>query len=109
MSLRVLHVIPSLSAVHGGPTRALEAMERALAAQGVEIETATTDDDGPGRRNGKPCGQALAENGVVRWYFRKSADFYKPSLSFARWISAEAGTFSAMRTFSAGTLPVLSM
>lgn len=94
--MRVLHVIPSLSAVHGGPTRALEAMERALTAQGVEVETATTDDDGPGRRNGKPCGQPLAENGVVRWYFRKSAEFYKPSISFARWAAAQAGRFDLL-------------
>ena len=48
--MRVLHVIPSLSLAHGGPSVVLPVMERALTAAGVEVETATTDDDGPGRR-----------------------------------------------------------
>ena len=88
--MKVLHVIPSLSAAHGGPTRALALMERALAAQGVEVETATTDDDGPGRRNGKRTGVPLLEEGATRWYFPKRLDFYKPAPAFGRWISAEA-------------------
>jgi glycosyltransferase involved in cell wall biosynthesis len=83
--MKVLHVIPSLSLVHGGPSRALALMERALAAQGVTVETATTDDDGPGRRNGKVCGTPLQEHGAVRWYFPKRMEFYKPSPAFARW------------------------
>ena len=48
--MRVLHVIPSLSLVHGGPSRAMRLIEQALIAQGIAVETATTDDDGPGRR-----------------------------------------------------------
>jgi len=91
--MKVLHVIPSLSRGEGGPTMALCLMERALTAQGVTVETATTNDDGPGKRNGKPCGQPLQENGVTRWYFRKSADFYKPSPQFARWIASKAADY----------------
>lgn len=87
--MKVLHVIPSLSAVHGGPTHALAMMERALTQQGIEVETATTDDDGPGRRNGKRCGEPLRENGVVRRYFPKRTEFYKVSPAFARWIARE--------------------
>jgi glycosyltransferase involved in cell wall biosynthesis len=68
-------------------------MERALAAQGVTVETATTDDDGPGRRNGKPCGRPLPENGALHWYFAKRLDFYKPAPAFARWIRAEVGRY----------------
>ena len=91
--MKALHVIPSLSSVHGGPTRALTLIERALASQGVMVETATTDDDGPGRRNGKACSRPLAENGAVHWYFAKCAEFYKPSPAFARWITREVGRY----------------
>ena len=91
--MKVLHVIPSLSAVHGGPTRALALMEQALASHGVSVETATTDDDGPGRRNGKACGQPLQENGVPHWYFAKLLEFYKPSPAFARWIGSEVARY----------------
>jgi glycosyltransferase involved in cell wall biosynthesis len=87
--MRVLHVIPSLSEAHGGPTRALMLIEQALAAQGVTVETATTDDDGPGRRNGKALGRPVQESGGVHWYFPKRMDFYKASPGFARWIASE--------------------
>lgn len=94
--VRILHVIPSLSAVHGGPSRALPLMERELAARGVSVETVTSDDDGPGRRNGRRCGVALTENGVVRRYFRKQVDFYKVSLTMARWLSQHARDYDLL-------------
>ena len=85
--MKVLHVIPSLSAVHGGPTRALALMERALSGLGVQVETVTSDDDGPGRHVDKPCGMPLDENGVTRRYFRKQVEFYKASPAMGRWLS----------------------
>jgi glycosyltransferase involved in cell wall biosynthesis len=91
--LKVLHVIPSLAAADGGPSRALALMERALAAQGVTVETAATDDAGPGRRNGKPAGAALSENGAVRRYFPKRLEFYKVSPGLARWLLRHAGDY----------------
>jgi glycosyltransferase involved in cell wall biosynthesis len=94
--MKVLHVIPSLSRADGGPTAALALMERALAAQGLELETAATDDDGPGQRNGKPCGRPLPENGALHWYFAKRLDFYKVSPSFAHWIAREAGRYDLL-------------
>jgi hypothetical protein len=41
-----LHVIPSVSPVHGGPSRAIIDIERAPAARGIEFSTFTTNDDG---------------------------------------------------------------
>jgi glycosyltransferase involved in cell wall biosynthesis len=94
--MKVLHVIPSLSAAHGGPTRALALMERELAALGVTVHTVTSDDDGPGRRNGKPCGVPLAENGATRWYFRRQTGFYKASLPMARWLRRHAADYDLL-------------
>jgi glycosyltransferase involved in cell wall biosynthesis len=91
--VKVLHVIPSLSAAHGGPSKALAMMEQALRRQGVDVETATTDDDGPGRRVRKELGVPLQEAGAVRWYFGKKTEFYKVSPSFARWIAREIGRY----------------
>ena len=88
--MRVLHVIPSLAPCHGGPSVVLPIMERALAAEGVEVETITTDDDGLGQRNNKGDGEGREENGVVRRYFPKQSEFYKVSLPLARWIRHEA-------------------
>lgn len=94
--MKVLHVIPSLSAIHGGPSRAMTLIERALTEQGILVETASTDDDGSGLRHGKPCAEPLPENGVVRWYFAKRLEFYKPAPAFSRWISANVRRFDVV-------------
>lgn len=57
-----------------------------MRAQGLAVDTSTTDDDGPGRHNGKPTGRALSENAVTRRYFRKQSEFYKFSGGFAWWV-----------------------
>ncbi|MES1265450.1 MAG: glycosyltransferase, partial [Variovorax sp.] len=62
----------------------------------MQVETATTDHDGPGRRNGQPSGKPLHENGVVRRYFAKRTEFYKASPQFARWIDAHAREYDLL-------------
>lgn len=84
--MRILHVIPSLALCHGGPSVVLPIMERALSAEGIEVETITTDDEGPGRRNGKGDGFPREENGIVRRYFPKQTEFYKVSFPLAGWM-----------------------
>jgi glycosyltransferase involved in cell wall biosynthesis len=84
--MKVLHVIPSLSAVHGGPSRAIVMMEQTLARQFIQVETATTNDEGKYQRNNIPCNISQSENGVIRWYFNKTCDNYKVSVDFHTWI-----------------------
>ena len=94
--MRVLHVIPSLAPCHGGPSVVLPIMERALTAQGVEVETITTDDDGPGQRNVNGEGDGRNANGVIRRYFCKQTEFYKVSLPLARWMKREVGRYDVV-------------
>lgn len=94
--VRVLHVIPSVSSAHGGPTTALELTERALSSLGVEVETATTDDDGPGKRKQLALGTPLKQNGVKRRYFAKRLEFYKVAPSFAVWIARHARDYDVI-------------
>jgi len=87
--MKVLHVISTLSASYGGPSSATALMERVLIGRGIAVETATTDDDGPGRRKTVTTGAPLhifKGAGTVRRYFPKRLEFYKVSPGFARWI-----------------------
>jgi glycosyltransferase involved in cell wall biosynthesis len=93
--MKVLHVIPSVWSGDGGPAQALRTMERALAQQGVTVETATTDDAGAGRRNGL-AGEMRIEEGSTRRYFAKRTDFYKWSPPFARWIGSAARDYDVL-------------
>ena len=83
--LKVLHVIPSVYLGHGGPSYAICVIETALTEAGVEVETATSDDDGVGQRNGKAGLIEYSETGVRRHYFRKVIEFYKIAPKFAVW------------------------
>lgn len=85
--MRALHVIPSLSLAHGGPTRALAMMERALTAEGVTVETVTSDDDGPRGRLNRPLAVPVQENGVTRRYFPRRTVLYKASPALGRWLA----------------------
>ena len=83
--MKVLHVIPSLALVRGGPSRALASIEIALATQGVVVDTATTDDDGPDGRNGMAGCSINSGVGGHRYYFRKVTEFYTVSPALVLW------------------------
>lgn len=84
--MKVLHVIPSLSLKHGGPSVALPLMAKSLSALGVTVDIATTDDDGPGGRMRVPLVQPVLGVAGSTYYFRKQTEFYKVSLPLARWL-----------------------
>jgi glycosyltransferase involved in cell wall biosynthesis len=82
----VLHVIPSISLVHGGPSRAIRSMEKALAGSAWHCFTATTDDDGPGRHLACTLNHSVTDGPATRWFFHKNTEFYKVAWSFLPWV-----------------------
>ncbi|MEI6031835.1 MAG: glycosyltransferase [Synechococcaceae cyanobacterium ELA739] len=70
--IRVLHIIPSISPLRGGPSAAVIGMVRALRAQGADAAILTTNDAGPGLDLSLPIGQWHDHQGV-------------PVLAFKRW------------------------
>lgn len=93
---KVLHVIPSVSEVHGGPSRAINVIERALFHSGWVVDTATTDDDGQGKRLDFVLGRRLNAEYAARWYFHKDTEFYKVSKSFIRWVLREVRRYDVV-------------
>jgi glycosyltransferase involved in cell wall biosynthesis len=70
--LRVLHVIPSISPLRGGPSKAVQEMVQALCGQGVDASILTTNDHGPGLDPSLPTGRWIDRHGV-------------PLIAFPRW------------------------
>ena len=105
--MKVLHVIPSLSTKHGGPSFALPLMARSLVAQGVQVDIATTDDDGPGCRLNVPLGRRTECDQYGVFYFRKQTEFYKCSLPLRRWLAGNVRDYDlvhihALFSFASG-------
>ena len=72
--MKVLHVIPSIGPLRGGPSVMMHALARGLSAAGVEVHVATTDDNGRDRLD-VPLGVSVGEEGVTAWYFPRQTRF----------------------------------
>ena len=94
--MRVLQVIPSVSPVHGGPSRAIVDIEQALAARGMEVTTVTTNDDGDAHTLAVPCGVPIATPCATRWYFPRSSVFFKVSVGLGRWLRENIAAFDVV-------------
>ena len=74
--MRVLHLIPSISPLRGGPSQAVLAMVAALRQQGINASILTTNDDGPSVQAAMPLGQ---------WQELQAQGQRVPVLAFSRW------------------------
>jgi glycosyltransferase involved in cell wall biosynthesis len=96
--IRVLHVIPSLSRLRGGPSEAIVPMVRALNKRGLCARIATTNDDGEEIRK-VPLNEWTQEEGVaVRFFPRfsprvRAVREYAYSRPFSSWLRKNLGAY----------------
>src|SRR5262245_51284458 len=89
---RVLHVIPSVGPARGGPSVAMGILARGLAATGVDVDVATTNDDGPGLLD-IPLGRPVEREGATYWYFHRQIPFYTISWPLTRWVAGHVNGY----------------
>jgi glycosyltransferase involved in cell wall biosynthesis len=66
--MRILHVIPSISQVRGGTSRAILDMVHALQSRGIDVEIATTNDDGDDLLN-VPLAKCIQFDRIPTYFF----------------------------------------
>lgn len=94
--MRILHVIPSVSAIYGGPSRAVVFMTKALVDAGHDVDIATTNADGDADLD-VPLGVPVDVDGVTTRYFsRHGRATWKPSWSLGRWLWANAARYDVI-------------
>ena len=103
--MKVLHVIPSVSAKRGGPGAAIVPMIKALIDRGVEAEIATTNENGDGVLDVSLEGQTQYLGAPIRFFERSIPPIgpfkdFLPSLSFRRWLHANISQYSVIHVHS---------
>ena len=83
--MKVLHVIPSVGPLRGGPSAVIRTVTRGLAERGVETHIATTNDNGPQQLDA-PLARPVVIDGVSYWYFPRQSRFYLVSLPLTQWL-----------------------
>lgn len=91
--VNVLHVIPSVSEKHGGPTYAIRAFANASKTAGLHVTIATTDDDGDSARFDVPLSQPVERHGVTHFFFRRDFVPYKISFGLRHWLNDNISRF----------------
>lgn len=94
--LRIVHIVPSISLVYGGPSQMVRGLAAAQAAAGAEVTILTTNANGDRGQAplDVPLNQPIPEAGYHVRYFR-CAPFrrYKFSLDLLTWLAAHAQDF----------------
>lgn len=107
-SLRVLHVIPSMSRLHGGPSVTVHSMLKALARRGVAAEAVATDDDGGAARLDVPVDRLVEFEGQRVRFFPRQTVKYAFSAPMRSWLHANIRHYDIIHTHELFTFAPLA-
>jgi glycosyltransferase involved in cell wall biosynthesis len=102
--MKVLHVIPSLSDLRGGPSFVVKTLATHQARAGVEVHVATTDDDDQGRQD-VPLGKPIPADGATYWYFGRNLRTYSSSIGLGAWLLRHTADFDLVHIHSLFSFP----
>jgi glycosyltransferase involved in cell wall biosynthesis len=92
---KVLHVIPSVGPLRGGPSTTVRQLAIGLTQAGVETHIATTNDNGPDTL-GVTLGKPIEQEGVIYWYFPRQTCFYTFSWPLTLWLARHIGDYDVV-------------
>jgi glycosyltransferase involved in cell wall biosynthesis len=107
-SLRVLHVISSVSRLRGGPSVTVQNMLKALGRRGVTVEAAATDDDGGPERLDVPLDRFADFEGQRVRFFPRQTRKYAFSAPMRDWLCANIRNYHIIHTHELFTFAPLA-
>jgi glycosyltransferase involved in cell wall biosynthesis len=107
-SLRVLHVISSVSRLRGGPSVTVRNMLKALGRRGVTAEAAATDDDGGAERLDVPLDRFVDFEGQRVRFFPRQTRKYAFSAPMRSWLRTNIPRYDIIHTHELFTFAPLA-
>jgi glycosyltransferase involved in cell wall biosynthesis len=107
-SLRVLHVISSMSPLRGGPSVTVHRALRALRLRGIAADVVTTDDDGGTARLDVPLDRFMELEGQRIRYFPRQTLRYGFSAPLLSWLRANIARYDIVHTHELFTFAPLA-
>ena len=105
VSLRILHVIPSLSPARGGPAIVLRQIMSGLSEKGVTVHAVATDDDGPDKRLTVSHGVPIADSGGACYCFPRQTGFYSFSWPLTQWLRRHVAEYDVVHIHALFSYP----
>jgi glycosyltransferase involved in cell wall biosynthesis len=113
--MKVLHIIPSIGPLRGGPSVAALAMCRALTDEGVACDLVCTNDNGAGVLD-VPVGEWTMHEEVRTWFFRRMSPRWRPvrefqiGEGFSPWLARHARDYDLLHVHALFShLPTVAM
>ncbi|MFI5302158.1 MAG: glycosyltransferase [Polyangiales bacterium] len=101
--MRILHVIPAVSKVYGGPSHAIVYMTAALVRRGDDVDVATTNADGASNLD-VPTAVPVEREGVRTFHFpRIGRGSYRFSAPLTAWLFEHVASYDAVHLHGAFT------
>ena len=106
--MKILHVIPSVSPVYGGPSQAIRPMVSYLAKSGIEVDVATTTADGKKELN-VSLKEPQMDCGAQYFYFpREHPRRWTFSPEMGHWLKRNADNYDLIHIHSLFSYPTFT-
>jgi len=105
--MKILHVIPSVGPLRGGPSGMIRTLTRELVKAGITVDVATTDDNGPTRLD-VVLEHPVIDEGVTYRYFRRQTRFYSFSWPLTRWLNEHVVDYDLVHIHALFSYPSIS-
>lgn len=104
--MKILHVIPSISLLKGGPTAAVLGLCKELARVGNDVTLVTTDEDEGGLLD-VPLGIPVEKYGFTTLHFHRQTNFYCFSWPLTKWLAENIDNYDFVHVHAVFSYPTI--
>jgi glycosyltransferase involved in cell wall biosynthesis len=103
--MKILHVIPAISAIYGGPSTAIYTIAKSVLQQGIKVDVVTTTADGKNNLD-VPLGQRIEKENIGFYFFHRNINEWKFSWSLTKWLNNNISNYDIVHIHAIFCYPI---